>query len=120
MSWPVQLTTNVAESQHDNLSFCSRDFPYRNGRLEEQLTAPNELSNRIAAENVQLHRDASERERENFEVAEYLRKDLADRKRELAELRDAKQEVRQLIGNRSRLALLESMSGGTEFVCVSP
>jgi hypothetical protein len=48
---------------------------------------------------VQLQRDASERERENYEVGEYLRKDLADRKRELAELRDAKQEVLQLIGN---------------------
>ena len=85
-------------------SCCLRHFPCRNGRLEESLTAASELSNRVAAENVQLQRDASERERENFEVGEYLRKDLADRKRELAELRDAKQEVLQLIGNRSPFA----------------
>lgn len=75
---------------------CRRFFlsyACRNGRLSESLTAANELTDRVAAENQQLQRDASERERENFEVGEYLRKDLADRKRELAELNDHKQEV---------------------------
>lgn len=67
-----------------------------NGRLSESLTAANELTERIAAENQQLQRDASERERENFEVGEYLRKDLADRKRELAELNEHKQEAERM------------------------
>ena len=70
--------------------YCGRD---RNTRLAESLTAANELGDRVAEENRVLQQEARARERDSFEVGEYLRQELADRKREDAELKERLAEV---------------------------
>ena len=76
-------------SHHQQCYFGIR----RNVRLAESLAAANGLADRIAAENQQLQAEAAVRERDDFEVGEFLRRDLAERRHALVELAERKQEV---------------------------
>lgn len=69
----------------------------RNARLAEALAAATQLGERVAADNRNLEAEARVRDRDTFEVDEYLRQDLAECARQIAELRDGNAEARHVL-----------------------
>lgn len=70
----------------------------RNSRLAEALAAAEELGGRVIENNLVLENEARDRDRNNFEVDEYLRTDLASLQKELTDQRASSVEVRCNIG----------------------